>query len=355
MPRRSVPAKNSYPVLLAEIQTAITEGLAAAERALEYQRVKTYWTIGRAIYRNVFASGETLMLPSALYDRIAEDIFKATKLNLSADTIRRSVRFYKVYPKFPAKTKLTYTHYLRLLTVDDDKTRARLEQKAIKENLSISKLKEEIVAVTPIKIKRTAQNKQLPVQRGELYVYSTRFYQDINQKKSLCVDCGWKIDMPMSQLVLGNNAQSLMQATSLIRVIKKDDQYHIRLNRSKNARRYTYWATVERVVDGDTFDVRLDVGFNIKFSDRMRLNGINAPELRTPAGKRAKVFLERYLAKCPLVVIRSYKKESLGRWMADCFVIQGCDDPHKIAAEGQLLNQIMIDEGHAEYFRVKKE
>ncbi|CAB4195564.1 COG1525 Micrococcal nuclease (thermonuclease) homologs [uncultured Caudovirales phage] len=43
---------------------------------------------------------------------------------------------------------------------------------------------------------------------------------------------------------------------------------------------YTYRATVLRVVDGDTIDVRLDLGFHIFRECRVRLLGINAPEKR---------------------------------------------------------------------------
>ena len=44
---------------------------------------------------------------------------------------------------------------------------------------------------------------------------------------------------------------------------------------------YEYAATVERVVDGDTIDVTLDLGFSIQYQARIRLHGINTPESRT--------------------------------------------------------------------------
>ena len=40
---------------------------------------------------------------------------------------------------------------------------------------------------------------------------------------------------------------------------------------------YEYAATVERVVDGDTVDVTLDLGFSIQYQARIRLLGINTP------------------------------------------------------------------------------
>ena len=44
---------------------------------------------------------------------------------------------------------------------------------------------------------------------------------------------------------------------------------------------YEYKATIRRVVDGDTVDVTLDLGFNILYNSRIRLHGIDAPESRT--------------------------------------------------------------------------
>jgi micrococcal nuclease len=44
---------------------------------------------------------------------------------------------------------------------------------------------------------------------------------------------------------------------------------------------YEYKCKVKRVVDGDTMDVILDLGFNIHFSSRVRLAGIDTPESRT--------------------------------------------------------------------------
>ena len=44
---------------------------------------------------------------------------------------------------------------------------------------------------------------------------------------------------------------------------------------------FHYRSRVTRVVDGDTIDVELDLGFNIKLSERVRFVGVNAPESRT--------------------------------------------------------------------------
>ena len=64
---------------------------------------------------------------------------------------------------------------------------------------------------------------------------------------------------------------------------------------------YEYNATIRRVVDGDTVDVTLDLGFDILYNSRIRLHGIDTPESRTrdleekKYGLAAKAFVEAHL------------------------------------------------------------
>ena len=44
---------------------------------------------------------------------------------------------------------------------------------------------------------------------------------------------------------------------------------------------YTYKAKLDRVIDGDTIDVNIDLGFDIQIKKRVRFAGINTPESRT--------------------------------------------------------------------------
>ena len=45
---------------------------------------------------------------------------------------------------------------------------------------------------------------------------------------------------------------------------------------------YEYLATITNVVDGDTFDFEIDLGFGIKYANRLRLYGVDTPEIRGP-------------------------------------------------------------------------
>ncbi len=83
---------------------------------------------------------------------------------------------------------------------------------------------------------------------------------------------------------------------------------------------YEYGCTVERVVDGDTIDVILDLGFDIRFKSRVRLYGIDTPESRTRnkdekvRGKMAGAFLKEAVDNGTKVVIETKLKDSRGKY-----------------------------------------
>ena len=82
---------------------------------------------------------------------------------------------------------------------------------------------------------------------------------------------------------------------------------------------YEYSCKVKRVVDGDTVDVVLNLGFDILYDCRVRLGGIDTPESRTrdldekARGKLAKAFLQECI-KEKKVVLKTRLKDSRGKF-----------------------------------------
>jgi len=83
---------------------------------------------------------------------------------------------------------------------------------------------------------------------------------------------------------------------------------------------YEYACKVKRVVDGDTVDVVLDLGFDVSYSCRVRLYGIDTPESRTrnkdekARGKMAGSFLKEAIEDGEKVVIQTKLKDSKGKY-----------------------------------------
>ncbi len=105
---------------------------------------------------------------------------------------------------------------------------------------------------------------------------------------------------------------------------------------------YQYKATVMRVVDGDTVDLNVDLGFRVTVTDRFRLYGIDAPELKYPtydAGKAAALWLTELLPAGTAVTVETYKPatDKYGRWLATLHL------------DGANVNTALVDAGHAIY------
>jgi micrococcal nuclease len=107
-----------------------------------------------------------------------------------------------------------------------------------------------------------------------------------------------------------------------------------------------YVKKVTKVVDGDTIDVDIDLGFDISFSSRVRLAGIDTPESRTAdkaekaLGLEAKAYLKAAIDSAKTVVIKTEKmnsSEKYGRILGWLYL-----DGDTIS-----VNDHMINDGHA--------
>jgi len=104
---------------------------------------------------------------------------------------------------------------------------------------------------------------------------------------------------------------------------------------------YEYNAYVTRVVDGDTFDAIVDLGFHVSVNLRFRLADVDTPEIFHPScpaerihGYEAKAFVEnRILNKN--IVVQTKKTGKYGRWIAH--VIELIDDENPPSLSEQLI------------------
>ena len=104
--------------------------------------------------------------------------------------------------------------------------------------------------------------------------------------------------------------------------------------------------SVNRVVDGDTIDVDIDLGFNVSLAKRVRLASIDTPESRTKDlvekayGIQSKEWLKRKLEFANNIIIKTElpdSTEKYGRILGYLYIDE----------DSKSLNQSMIDEGYA--------
>ena len=114
---------------------------------------------------------------------------------------------------------------------------------------------------------------------------------------------------------------------------------------------YTYNATVIKVVDGDTIDALVDLGFDTWKQVRIRMNGINTPESRTrdleekARGLAAKARLKEILKENKnKFILVSHGVGKYGRCLGEIFLNQNSDS----------INNLLISEGHAVEYHGEK-
>lgn len=113
---------------------------------------------------------------------------------------------------------------------------------------------------------------------------------------------------------------------------------------------YRYKAKIVKVVDGDTVDAVVDLGFTVSVKVRLRLYGIDTPELKgistdqKTLARSARDYLEGAVLNEQVEIETVKTLDKYGRWLATIFLF------------GEInVNKMMVEEGLAvEYYGAKK-
>ena len=113
---------------------------------------------------------------------------------------------------------------------------------------------------------------------------------------------------------------------------------------------YNYKISPLRVIDGDTIDAEIDLGFDVKIKKRIRFMGINTPETRTKdleekaKGLAAKDRVKQLLDGCENITLNSHGVGKFGRCLGE-IMLDMVDGQEKLTLVS--LNELLIKEGHA--------
>ena len=119
---------------------------------------------------------------------------------------------------------------------------------------------------------------------------------------------------------------------------------------------YVYRARILRAIDGDTVEAEMDLGFSVRITKKLRLYGIDTPEMRgeeKQAGKEARDHLIKLMYRyalnqkgghvkdCPVLLVKTHKDKEgkYGRMLAELMGLDG-DEPI-------ILNQKMVEDSFA--------
>ena len=331
------------PQTYAQLLKAIRGEITSAQKTIEHTQAKSYWKIGKLISQHLLFFKDRAGYGEQLFVRLSKN------LKIDQTTLYQSVRFYETYPILSARVKLDWTHYRSLLAIPDQTARNRLFRKAIRQNLSSRQLEKEISQkrLTPKTINISSQTVKLSVIRGKLYTYKLIDSQKISAPEgNVMVDCGFNI---WREIRLKKTPQ--LNPKAIYESVKDSDNYSLKLLSVQPQELYTYKAFMERIIDGDTLWVKIDCGFNTWVRQKLRLKSIDAPEIPTKKGQSAKRFVQQTLKRCEFLVVKTYQSDKYDRYLADIFYLPMEKDENAVAAQGELLNQKLLDERLANTWR----
>ena len=325
-------ATKNYQKLLNGIQEIIGNSQQRIIKELAFEKILMVWNIGKVIEGHLLGD-EKSIYGQKVFDQLEEDVL------ISKNMLYQMRKFYQTYPNTPTKDNaLTWSHYRDLLRIKDENKRQYFENFALENNLSSKDLQKKISENNKtVKKVGSDQNVKLPFDRGELFIYKAKKFKSLDK---LFLDLGFK--------VFNDVGDDLKDDGMLIKTIKDEDNFLLKQAQVNSRKLHCYKAYLEKVVDGDTLNVVVDLGFGIKHKEIIRLAKINAPESKTVEGKESKQKLSEILEDLPFLIIKTKKIDIFGRYVADVFLpSKGETNAQKAADEGVYLNQMLLDKGVA--------
>ena len=361
----STPTYNS---ILKEISLIYENAQSEGDGNWNKTTLFAHWKIGERIVEVEQGQKERAAYGDMVLKQLSKDLNRKFGKGFSDRNLRYMRKFYQVYKLKEVKTQLSWSHYRELLLLDDPAVRLKLENQAIREGWSRDELLKRVKLALAGKIEKLGVgNENEPIKERlkrplmRLYLYRTlqKFSSDLEPSVPN-LDLGFSIRLKVnkSYALMSNNGSDLLKLKvgSVIESRKKGNSYYFE-SVSSSKEMFTYKAYLERVIDGDTLLVNIDLGFSVFIEQRLRLRGVDAPELGTSEGKSpvsplrkgtdAKKFVESRLKDCEFLIIKTHGSDKYDRYLVDVFYLKGEDNEDKVLRDGTFLNNELLEEGLA--------
>ncbi|OGW88473.1 MAG: hypothetical protein A3A73_05180, partial [Omnitrophica bacterium RIFCSPLOWO2_01_FULL_50_24] len=283
----------SYKELLERVRETLARGRARAQKALEEIQTRMFWETGRWIH--LYLKHEKKTPGRAPYgDKVIPKL--ANDLNHDKNYLYDALSVYRNNPIFPTLGKLTVSHHRALLEVKDAEARKTLAAEALKEGWTVRELAQRIrgQALQTDGGQAALTDGRKPAFAPGSYILRGRkgklnHCRVVERDGRLFLDLGFRDFRELTGSNKGNLKNGdIVEGTSLDQLAAKPA--------ATKADLYTYRAKVQHFPDADTYWLFIDKGFGGFRDDKIRLKGIDAPEIDTPEGRAARDFVESLLA-----------------------------------------------------------
>ncbi|MBI4621990.1 MAG: thermonuclease family protein [Verrucomicrobia bacterium] len=334
----------TYP----ELRRGVAETLFAGQRAVERAKVLTYWRTGWLINEHVLLHQKRADYGAQVIARLARD------LGVDRTTLYQCTLFARYFPIVGARRQLTWAHYRRLVQIDDAKVRNALAAEAEARKWTSRELHDRVIALTARETtarlatpggKGAAASELLAPKRGRPGIYRV-----VSVGGALAVDLGFACYFdPSAEQAAALKAGDLVQLDDNDRLTAADH--------ATKADLFNYRVELIKVVDGDTLWVKIYLRPRQWLKQKLRLRGLDCPEMTTPEGRAAKRFVDALVAKTTAVTINTTKPDKYDRYLADAFLSVTSDPAtgsgsalgHGPGDDVEIfLNNALLENGHAE-------
>lgn len=277
-----------------------------------------YWETGRGIVE-VQQDGQVRARYGArLLQNISRDLSHSLGSGFSVPNLKRMRSVYLRGEKGSTSSLLTWSQRVELLPVKDKKLRSRLEQRAVHEGLSAREIRNLVRAVR----KQRNVKAVIPAEAG----IQTRLLEPIKGTIGI-----YRIIKAHDKLQWDRGFEAYRELTPEEAGTLKDGDF-VKSKRSKGGSwtlspvpatpkdLYTYEAELIRVIDADTFWMRIWYDRPEWRKEKLRLRGIDAPELSTSEGQEAKEFVEELFKKAKAITVTTTKPDKYHRYLSDVYI-----------------------------------
>lgn len=336
----------------AEVRNQVQAAIDAGRQRVERETLRTYWEVG-GILRGRLDQGDAAY-GKGLVSRLAEDLGIGGSLLYDAVALRRR------FPNFHTCGNLTWSQCRKLVHVNDSDAMHYYALAAVDESWNTAELSAAISrdefgrlspeprdAVGPESGIQSPASDSITLQarRGDLFVHRIA---EKHGKRVL--DLGFRAFHPL----VADEASSF-DVGDLVRSVRDRRSRSGFRYEDHDARRrvFAFRARVSRLIDGDTLWATVDCGFDTWIDLKLRLRGIDTPELGSSSGVTALSFVRDQLADSRIVVTTT-KVDLYDRYLTDIYYLKGEPPWDRVAADGLFLNRQLVESGHARLWTKEK-
>lgn len=321
------------PRTYAELRRGVEEVVFAGRARIEAAWLRTYHDTGRLIHEHLLLNRDRADHGAKVFVRLSADT------GISRRVLYECVQLYRYFPIVRTSAQLTRSHYRLLCQVADRTQRESLLAQTTRHDWPVAELSARVRAANAIAHRDSVNGSDHSPQTSAPEILTPKrgtpgLHLIIDRgSDGLAVDLGFKLYRSLSP------EQSRRLAKGDIVRLAADGSIH-RAGDATKAELFTYTATIRRIIDGDTLVIALQIAPDIWLEEKLRLRGLDCPELSTPEGKAAKRFVEALVPGSREVILSTTKPDKYDRYLADVFI--------PAAGAELFLNNSLLEHDHAD-------